>query len=127
MFALPRPRLVQLSGETSSRIITMRAEALGRRHTALLGKPGKACAGGGRSTDILGTLDVRGRCMYCDWAILDEITGRARRVMERRENSLRGIESGREQEVLLDRRWGLLCPRRGEVATGERNGTTQRK
>ena len=46
MFALPRPRLVQLSGETSSRIITMRAEALGLRHTALLGKARKGVRGG---------------------------------------------------------------------------------
>ena len=46
MFALPRPRLVQLSGETSSCIITMREEDLGRRRATLLGKARKGMHGG---------------------------------------------------------------------------------
>ena len=33
----------------------------------------------------------------------------------------KGIESGQEHEVLLDRKWGLICPRQGRDTQPVRN------
>lgn len=96
MFALPHPRLVQLSGETSSRVITLRTEALGRSRAGCLARKERKGVRGGRKVNRY-IRDRWGRCMYYDWAVLDGITGRAQRAIERREKNLRGIESEGER------------------------------